>query len=160
MIPHYLKELHGGVTHDGRTVEQLPMETLLGFGKSVMIIAAADGQLSKAELEEFLGMMQAFGVPPQGLEAYKAFDPKGKRLEDFLPKEHKTMLRHFIYDAIKVSSVDGYHEAEKKAVREAAALGGVSESVVVAIEGLVQIEASVRAARLALLREEATAAPR
>lgn len=155
MIPYHLKELHGGVTHDGRAPDQLPMETLLNFGYSVMIIAAADGTLSEAEREEFLGMMASFGVPPQGLDAFRAFDPEGKRLEDTLPKEHRSMIRHFIYDAIKVARVDGYHEKEREAVRKAAALTGVSESVVIAIEGLIDIEDALRTARLKLLREGA-----
>jgi hypothetical protein len=155
VIPYYLKDTHGGGTHDGRTAEDLPIETLMNFGKCVMIIAAADGALSENERNEFLSMTAAFGVPQPGLDAYRAFDPRGQRLEDYLPTEHRNMIRHFIYDAIKVARCDGYTDAEKKAVRKAAALGGVSESVVVAIEGLLEIEASLRAARIALLRDDA-----
>jgi uncharacterized tellurite resistance protein B-like protein len=155
MSTYHLNEVHGGTTHSGQTVEQLDIETMLGFGYSVMIIAAADGQLSDAERSEFLGMMTSFGVPPPGIEAFKAFDPAGKKLEDHLPRQHRSMIRHFLYDAIKVARADGYHELERQHVRKAAALVGVPESVVIAIEGLVEIEASVRNARLALLREGA-----
>lgn len=155
MSTYTLNETHGGTTHSGQTPEELDLATMLGFAHSVMIIAAADGELSTTEMNTFLGMMTAFGMPPQGVEALRGFDPHGKKLEDHLPSAHRSMLRHFLYDAIKVARSDGYHEAERRSVRQAAALGGIPEAVVTAIEGLIEIESSVRSARLALLRDGA-----
>lgn len=155
MVTYHLKEIHGGLTHDGQTVDEMDMETMLNFVLSVKIIAAAEGPLTEQESEEMIGMMRAFGLPDEGLAALDAFDPVGKELADFLPRNHPTMIRHFIYDAIKIGHIHGYNEPERRAVRQAAELGGVDESVVIAIEGLIEIEQSVRAARLAILREHA-----
>lgn len=158
MVAYYLKEIHGGLTHDGQRVEDMDMDTMLNFTKSVMIISAAEGALSEDEMGEFLGMMDAFGLPEEAQEMLKAFDPVGKDVADFLPKNHPTMTRHFLYDAIKIGHVHGYHTPEKEAVRKAAEIGGVAESVVIAIEGIIEIERSVRRARLAVLREHSAVA--
>jgi hypothetical protein len=49
------------------------------------------------------------------------------------------MIRHFIYDAIKIGNIHGDNEPEKGAVRQAAELEGVNESVVIATEGLIEM---------------------
>jgi hypothetical protein len=116
------------------------------------LLASADGVFSDAERNEFTSMLEGFGVPAPVIAELAGFNPVGKALADYLPLEHRGMARHFIYDAIKVSQVDGYHDKERAAIHAAAASIGVSESVVVAIEGLINDETALRDARIALLR--------
>ena len=152
MSTYALNHIHGGTTDKGLTQEEVPQEVTLAFGISAMILASADGEFSDAERNEFLSMIASFGVPESVVTELAAFNPVGKDVADYLPLEHRGMARHFIYDAIKVSQVDGYHDKERAAIHAAASSIGVSESVVVAIEGLIMIESSLRDARLALLR--------
>jgi tellurite resistance protein len=152
MSTYALNQIHGGVTDQGLTQDEVPPEVSVAFSKSAMILASADGEFSDTEREEFQSMIAGFGVPEAVVAELAKFDPVGKDLADFLPQEHRGMARHFIYDAIKISQVDGYHEKERAAIHSAAASVGVSESVVTAIEGLIAIESSLRDARLALLR--------
>lgn len=154
MSTYALNQIHGGVTDKGLTQDEVPPEVSMAFGKSVMILASADGEFSDAERDEFLSMVIGFGVPEGVVADLAEFDPVGKDVADFLPQEHRGMARHFIYDAIKISAVDGYHDKERAAIHAAAATVGVSNSVVTAIEDLITAEASQREARLALLRNQ------
>jgi tellurite resistance protein len=150
-----LDELHGGTFHDGSTVEATSPENLLSIAKAVMILASADGEFSTAESEYFFAMMAGFGLPEGALALLREFDPTGEDATEFLRPEYRSMARHFIYDAIKVCRVDGYHERERAAILRAAASLGVGEPTVVAIEGLIEVESSLRTARLSLLRQPA-----
>ncbi len=156
MSTYTLNQLHGGVTDQGLTQEELPAEVTLAFAKSTMILASADGNFSDNERSEFESMITSFGVPDEIVAELAGFDPVGKDISEYLPQEHRGMARHFLYDAIKVAAVDGYHDKERAAVHAAAASIGVSASVVVAIEGLVAVESSLRDARLALLRDQSS----
>ena len=62
--------------------------------------------------------------------------------------------RILIYDAIRASSIDGYGAGEHEAVRQAAALLGIDESSVVAMEALVKEEEALKTRRIALLMPE------
>lgn len=57
-------------------------------------------------------------------------------------------MPYLLYDAIKISSVDGYSDKERAKVERAAQILGVSLEHVRALEGLVAAENSVRDARL------------
>ena len=56
-----------------------------------------------------------------------------------------------LHDAIRVASADGYSDEERKAVREAAKLLGVEQSVLTQIEALIEADAAGARARMALL---------
>lgn len=148
--PHYLREVHGDAGPDGRPAE-VPMDVQVKFGKAVMVIAAGDGELSSVEREYFLAMARGFGASDQIIEQYRKFDPHSEKLENLLSPEYRSMARHFIYDAIKVSRADGYHQKEHEQVLRAAKLLGIDTWTVQAIESLVQAEEGLRSTRLALL---------
>ena len=150
LAPYYRKETHGVSAHDGQV--QIPLEDMMAFAHAVQIIAAADGELSQLEMDELVMMMIALGIPADAAGRLREFDPKGKTLEGLIPPRYRTMGRHFIYDAIKVAAVDGYHDDERAAVRRFGKILEVDESVIVAIEGLVEVEAALRSARIRLLR--------
>lgn len=152
----YLREVHGEALPNNRKMDEVSLEENTRIAKAVMIISAADGQISETERDYFIGMVSAFGAPPPQIEELRKFDTKDARLEDYIGPELRPMARHFLYDAIRVSRIDGYHEKERAAVRKSARLIGIDESIVTAIEGLVEIEASVRDARVKFLSAAAS----
>ena len=147
--PQYLRDIHGDAGSDGRP--EIPMEVQIKFGKAVMVIAAGDGELSRTERDFFLGMARGFGASEQTIQEYSAFDPHSEKLENLLTPDYRHLARHFLYDAIKVSRTDGYHQKEHEQVLRAAKLLGIDAWTVQAIEAIVQAEEGLRATRLALL---------
>jgi hypothetical protein len=122
------------------------------YGKAILTIAAADG-LSQAEREYFVNLARGMDMPDDFAEQYANYDTKSATLEDLLgPLRGKLThpVPYLLYDAIKVSSVDGYSEKERSKVERAAEILGVSIEHVRALEGLVAAENSVRDARLGL----------
>ena len=147
-----LREVDGYLVPDGRRSDELTKDERVRFGKAVLIIAAAGGQLSDSELHHFMGMAKAYGrLGSEELEQLEHFDPHSASLEDCLTADHKELSRAFVYDVIKTSRAEGYNARERQAVRKAAKLLGVDISIVAAIEGLVETEAALRDTRLALL---------
>jgi hypothetical protein len=70
------------------------------------------------------------------------------------PTSLRKSARILVYDAIRVAAVDGYRPGEEKAVREVAALLGLDDAAVSAIEELVREEEKLRARRIAVLMPE------
>ena len=148
-VPQHLVDIHGDAVE---TVgHAIPMAARLKFGKAVLVIAAADGVLSDTERNYFLDTARSYGASDSVLEECKKFDPKSVKLDDLLDPEYKQLARHFVYDAIRVSAADGYHEKEAAAVRKAAKILGVDDWAVTAIEALIGAEDGLRKARLSLL---------
>jgi len=120
------------------------------YGRAILTIAAADG-LSQSEREYFVNLARGMGMPDEFAEKYANYDTKSATLEDLLAPL-RGRLTHpvpfLLYDAIKVSSVDGYSEKERAKVERAAEILGVSIEHVRALEGLVAAESAVRDARL------------
>jgi tellurite resistance protein len=148
--PQYLVEVHGDpATH---AAHEIPMKAQVDFGKAVLVIAAADGVLSDVERNYFIEMARGFGAPEAALEEYRKFDPKSAKLEDLLDPEYRHMARHFVYDAIRVSRADGYHEKEAAAVRKAAKSLNVDDWVVSSLEALIEAEDGLRKTRHSILQ--------
>ena len=147
MEPYYRKDTHGLLG-----IQQPPDEVVLSIAHGVMIIAAADGELSTAERDELVGMLLALGVAPTLVDRLRDFNPVGKNIEDFIPPAFSPFARSFIYDAVKVARIDGYAEQERQAVRRVGKILGVTEEVIAQIEGLLDVEASLRTFRIQLLR--------
>ena len=59
-----------------------------------------------------------------------------------------------IYDAIKISSVDGYAAKEREAVSGAARIMGIDGATVALLEGLVEAERGLASIRAKLLAEK------
>ncbi len=148
--PQYLIEVHGDPSKHAS--HEIPMKARLDFGKAVLVIAAADGVLSKTERDYFLEMSRGFGAPEPVLEEYRKFDPKSAKLDELLDPEYRHLARHFVYDAIKVARADGYHEKEAEAVRKAAKILGIDDWTVSSIEALIEAEDGLRKARHTLLQ--------
>ena len=135
-------------------VDSIEAEDNVKYAQALMIIAGADGDVSDAEWEWFYARGHAMGVPDFVLESFKSFDWRNARLEDYVGT-NRAVARILLYDAIAMSGADGvYSEAESRAVRNAASLMGVSEDVVDAIEGIVEMEAALTATRHRILHSK------
>jgi uncharacterized tellurite resistance protein B-like protein len=149
---HYWREVHGDVAPDESSIDALARFDWLKLGRAILVVAAADAPLSEEERTHFLGMAAAYGgLTEAELRALADFDPRTSPLEALLTPEYRDWSRAFLYEAIKTASVGGYTDAERRAVRRAAKLLGVDAAVVAVIEAVVEAEAAVRKARLAVL---------
>lgn len=138
----------------GSVVGQPAPERALRLGKAVKLIIAADGNVSEAELAAFADLATMFGATEM-FSQLVAFDPRSTTLEDCLRGlDNDALARRMIYDAIKISSVDGYAAQEREAVRSAARIMGIDGATVTLLEGLVEAERGLAGIRAALLAEK------
>ena len=137
----------------GSVVGQPAPERALRIGKAIKLIIAADGEVSEGELAAFADLATMFGAT-ELFAQFVAFDPRSTTLQDCLQGlENDALARRMIYDAIKISSVDGYAAQEREAVRSAARIMGIDEATVTLIEGLVEAERGLAGIRAQLLGE-------
>ena len=137
----------------GSVVGQPAPERALRIGKAIKLIIAADGEVSEGELAAFADLATMFGAT-ELFAQFVAFDPRSTTLQDCLQGlENDALARRMIYDAIKISSVDGYAAQEREAVRSAAQIMGIDGATVTLIEGLVEAERGLAGIRAKLLGE-------
>jgi hypothetical protein len=138
----------------GSVVGQPAPERALRLGKAVKLIIAADGQVSEGELSAFADLATMFGGTEELFSQLVAFDPRSTTLKDCLQGlDNDALARRMIYDAIKISSVDGYAAQEREAVSRAAQIMGIDGATVTLIEGLVEAERGLASIRAKLLAE-------
>ena len=123
----------------------LPVEQFQAFGRSILIIAAADGVLHPREFERFFENWRRLGAPMPQVEEMRNFDYVNEKLEDNLPQGiTQGGRRVLIYHAIQIAQADDrYHEKEQAAVHKAAAKLDVHPAVVTVLESLVDIEFTI-----------------
>ena len=139
----------------GSVVGQPAPERALRIGKAIKLIIGADGEVSEAELAAFADLAAMFGVGEEMFAQFVAFDPRSTTLQDCLEGLGDDALsRRMIYDAIKISSVDGYAAREREAVHKAAHIMGIDGATVTLLEGLVEAERGIAAVRARLLAEK------
>ena len=125
-----------------------PYETAQSYGHALICIAGADEEVSQEEMD-WLTKFYAYtmGVPKDLVAAWESFDFRKGNLEEILkslggvPVNFKKSL---IYDAIRMSSADGYVHREKLSVYKAAELLGIDKKTVAMLECLVEVELSLR----------------
>jgi len=138
----------------GSVVGQPAPERALRLAKAIKLIIAADGEVSEAELSAFADLATMFGAT-ELFPQLVAFDPRSTTLKDCLQGlDNDALSRRMIYDAIKISSVDGYAAQEREAVRRAAQIMGIDGATVALIEGLVEAERGLASIRARLLAEK------
>jgi tellurite resistance protein len=139
----------------GSVVGQPAPERALRIGKAIKLIIAADGEVSEGELAAFADLATMFGATEELFSQFVAFDPRSTTLEDCLQGlGNDALARRMIYDAIKISSVDGYAAQERAAVSRAAQIMGIDGATVTLIEGLVEAERGLAGIRARLLAEK------
>ena len=133
-------------------VSSIDAEDNANYAKTLMIIAGADGEVSDAEWKWFYDRGCAMGVPDFVLESFKGFDWRNAKLQDYCGN-NKAVARILLYDAICMARADGvYTSQESQAIRDAEGMLGVSVDVVEALEGLVEMEETLRRTRHRILR--------
>ena len=138
----------------GSVVGQPAPDRALRLGKAIKLIIAADGEVSEGELSAFADLATLFGAT-ELFPQLVAFDPRSTTLQDCLQGlDNDALSRRMIYDAIKISSVDGYAAREREAVRRAAQILGIDGATVTLIEGLVEAERGLAGIRARLLAEQ------
>ena len=138
----------------GSVVGQPAPERALRLGKAVKLIIAADGEISEGELSAFADLATMFGAT-ELFPQLVAFDPRSTTLKDCVQGlGNDALARRMIYDAIKISSVDGYAAKEREAVSKAAQVMGIDGATVTLIEGLVEAERGLASIRAKLLAEK------
>ncbi len=138
----------------GSVVGQPSPERALRIGKAIKVIIAADGVVSEQELAAFADLATMFGAEAL-FSQLVAFDPRSTTLADCLEGlANDALSRRMIYDAIRISSVDGYAVQEREAVSRAAQIMGIDGATVALLEGLVEAERGLAAMRAKLLAEK------
>ncbi|NES21277.1 MAG: hypothetical protein F6K41_20680 [Symploca sp. SIO3E6] len=137
-------------------ISAAPVEAMLNYGYSLLVIAGGDGEVSEKEMEWLINHQTKFGAPEEVVASYKSFDYKNANLGELLSKikcdvDSWSAPPNLIYHGIYMSSADGvYAEAEKANVRKAAEILEVSGETLLAIESLVDMEKAVTSMRKAL----------
>lgn len=138
----------------GSVAGQPAPERALRLGKAIKLIIAADGEVSERELSAFADLATMFGAT-ELFSQLVAFDPRSTTLQECLQGlDNDVLARRMIYDAIKISSVDGYTAQEREAVSSAAQIMGIDGATVTLIEGLVEAERGLASIRAKLLAEK------
>ena len=128
--------------------KDIDRKVMLQYGYAVQIIAGADGELTFAERELFFADAKLRDIPEAVLSEWKQFDWRdGNIVElmvDLKPRLSEKLARLLIYDAIRMAGADAtYPLEEQDAVRQAAAILGVSEKLVAELEILAALEKNV-----------------
>lgn len=146
----------------GTSLGTLQPEMQLRLAKAIMIIAAADGELSPPEWATLVGGFRAAQMPEAMLEELARFDPHSAKLEDYLTGDYKHLkapARVMLYTAIWISRADGVYAAEERAMAaRAAKILGIDDDLLAALESHAEIEEATAKARAALLFPDLRAA--
>lgn len=132
---------------------QTDAEVVRNMALALISAAGGDGDLSREERNWIVGYFAAKGYPPEIIEEVARISgPDIAGLPDLMQVGIlRNSGRILVYDAIRASSVDGYTEGERAAVRKAASLLGIDEASVAALEQLVVDEHALKARRIKLL---------
>ena len=134
----YLKDFIG--------VEHLPEIGDPGsYGRAVLTVLGADGDVSDGELKFFLDHVENLGFPEVILAELREFDYQNANFEDFGGAiKSASAAKMLLYDAIRGSMVDQYSEREQDAVAKAAGILGIGDDLLRALEGLARTETALR----------------
>lgn len=135
---------------------EISKETTMAYLKALLVIAAADGEVSEQELDYWYNEQRLIGTREEYLDELKDFDWKNAKLEDLLSSLdydfEVSAGRVMIYQAIKMSQADSdYHERERASVFKAAEMLNIAEETVHSLEALVAMEANLDHMRHVLL---------
>ncbi|MET8541065.1 TerB family tellurite resistance protein [Kitasatospora sp. NPDC004799] len=131
-------------------------EAFLNYGKALLVIAGADGEVSEPEFAWLVDHQRRMGAPEDVIELYREFDFRTADLDDLLPAirtdvETWQAAPHLVYHAIRMCGADGVYAPEERAqVLRAARLMGVPDDIVLSLHALVDLERAVHDLRTAL----------
>ncbi len=135
-----------GIPDDGQQLKSM---------KFIKLIIAADG-VSPAEAEALRTHMTRYGVSEKVQMEVEAFDTQGAKLADiFEDASFLTPARaeRLLCAAIDVAAADGFSDAERTRLYQAAEILGVKKSKAQAFEALFDLEQAARKMRVALFAD-------
>ena len=156
MAADMLKVSDFGRTQYGMT--GAPRQAMINYGKVLLVIAGADGEVSPKEYDWLIEHQRKFGAPEDVIADYEKFDYRSADLYKLLDDIQTDVATwnpapHLIYHAIQMCSADGeYAEAERSKVVRAARALRVSDDTVLTLHALIQMEKAVYDMRAALFR--------
>lgn len=137
-------------------ISMVPKEYWELYGKALLTIAGADGEVSEPEMAWLVeDLAEEVGVSDDIVAAWRSFDFENGDLEEiffsFNIRKTVNFSKLLIYDAIRMSSADDdYSMDEKEDVSRAAQILRVSKEDVISIEALVGIEKAAEKLRITL----------
>ncbi|PXX68657.1 hypothetical protein DFR70_102341 [Nocardia tenerifensis] len=133
-----------------------PRQAMINYGRVLMAIAGADGEVSKPEYDWLVAHQRKFGATEDILAEYEDFDYRSADLGELLAEikvdvETWSSGPHLIYHAIQMCGADGvYADAERAKVAQAAKDLAVPSDVVLTLEALIAMEKAVYNMRAAI----------
>lgn len=117
----------------------LDKTSVLNFGRAMMIIAGADGEISPAEMAWLVDEARAIGTPEDIITELQNYDYRGGNLETCLDGimggEYRALAaKNLLYRAIRMAMADGYDEAERDMAAAAAQRLGVPAHMLALLE--------------------------
>jgi len=131
------------------------IQTLAEYGKALLIVAGADGQVAQKEwqwIEDYFMIIDEDSQ--EALDIMRSFDYKNANLEEILTKidnkahilgqVRQSLRRTLLYHAILISKADEeYSTKEQNMVRKAAKLLDIDSDTALLVEGIVNMEEAV-----------------
>jgi uncharacterized tellurite resistance protein B-like protein len=111
----------------------IPAVQFTAFARIIMKVAAGDGVFSELERQAFVALFMSAYTPEEYLAEYLQIDGSTVDLDtevSTLKGNTQIALRHIIFATVAISSADGFHDAERQLVDEAAVALGVDAEVV------------------------------
>ena len=139
-----------------------PFNAWCNYGYALLLIAGAKGKVLEAEWEWLMNHFQMYlELPSKIIDSLKAFDLKSRNLKEVIPEittdAQLNLSRAILYDSIRMAKeTHEYSYNEKREIRNFASLMDLDEGVVHSLEVLVNIEFSIKDARIALLNATKT----
>ena len=141
---------------DAYGMSEAPKLAMINYGKVLLMIAGADGEVSPAEYQWLIEHQRKFGATDDVIAAYEGFDHQAADLDELLADvrvdvETWDPAPHLTYHAIQMCGADGvYSEAERTKVVKGARALGVGDDIVLTLHALIQMEKAVFDMRAAL----------
>lgn len=137
-------------------IREVSPDSLLRYGQALLVIAAADGEVSPPEFRWLVEHQRKFGCPQHVIDQYERFDPRAADLTEIVARIRVDSpgwqsARHLVYHAIQMCSADqDFATEEIQKVSEAARLLDIPDDITQALRYLVLMENAARSMRNAL----------
>ena len=128
-------------------VNSLDYNTWDAAWKLILIVAGADGEVSKKEQDVIIDLARTTGGTDELIEILERFDFRKARIEDYLPNVDQKTRHILLYCALLAARADGLLEAERKKAYEMASLMNIDPVISQTIEQLLDLEDQVNSLR-------------
>ncbi len=128
-----------------------PEFDLLDCCKVLLIIAGSDGDVSDLEWEVIFDFIDTVGGNLSIIDELQEFDYINSKLEDYIYRVDPDLYKILLYSSIKVARIYGLSTEEKDKARILAKMTGISESIAITIENLLNLEDEVKKMKDSLL---------